>query len=130
MTDPIGDMLTRLRNAVLARHQQLRMPHSKIKESIAQILRHEGFIQDFKVEHEKVRTWLEIDLRYLQDEEPAFKGAKRISRPGLRVYSRAHEIPRVMGGIGVALISTSQGLMTGHDAYRRRVGGEVLAFVW
>lgn len=130
MTDPIADMLARLRNAVVARQQRTRVPHSNLKEQIAELLRSEGFVQGFQVQEDGARKWLEVDLRYLADQQPALKGAKRVSRPGLRVYERAREIPRVMGGVGVALVSTSQGVMTGREAYRRRLGGEVLCFVW
>ena len=130
MTDPIADMLTRLRNAITARHRKVRVPHSGVKERIAELLRAEGFIVGFTVVNETPRSWVEIDLRYDANDEPLLKGSKRVSRPGLRVYTRAREIPRVMGGIGVALVSTSSGLMTGSEARRRRLGGEVLAFVW
>ena len=130
MNDPIGDMLTRLRNAAMARHQRVRIPHSAVKERIAAILKGEGYITDFSIVTEEPRRWIDVELRYHGISAPAIKGTKRVSSPGLRVYSRAREIPRVMGGIGTALISTSQGIMTGSDAYRRRLGGEVLAFVW
>ena len=123
-------MLTRLRNAITARHRKVRVPHSGVKERIAELLRAEGFIVGFTVVNETPRSWVEIDLRYDANDEPLLKGSKRVSRPGLRVYTRAREIPRVMGGIGVALVSTSSGLMTGSEARRRRLGGEVLAFVW
>jgi small subunit ribosomal protein S8 len=130
MTDPIADMLTRLRNAVMARHPRVRVPCSTLKQNMAQILRDEGFIQGFEVVEEGPRAWLDIELRYLDANRPALGGSKRVSRPGLRIYSRAREIPRIMGGIGVALISTSQGVMTGREAHQRRLGGEVLCFVW
>ncbi len=123
-------MLTRLRNAITARHRKVRVPHSGVKERIAELLRDEGFISGFTVVSEAPRSWVEIDLRYDADDEPLLKGSKRVSSPGLRVYTRAREIPRVMGGIGVALVSTSSGLMTGSEARRRRLGGEILAFVW
>lgn len=130
MTDPIADMLARLRNAVTARHRKVRVPHSGLKERIAELLRDEGFIAGFAVVDGSPRASIEIDLRYDANDEPLLRGSKRVSRPGLRVYARAREIPRVMGGIGVALVSTSSGLMTGSEARRRRLGGEVLAFVW
>ena len=130
MTDPIADMLTRMRNAVMARHRKVRIPHSSLKVRVAELLRDEGFIAGFTVVEDSPRGWLEIDLRYDAENEPVLRGSKRVSRPGLRVYTRAREIPRVMGGIGVALVSTSSGLMTGSEARRRRLGGEVLAFVW
>lgn len=129
MTDPIADMLARLRNAVAARHTKVRIPHSKTKARIAALLVDEGFIGAVESVPEGHRTWLDINLRY-QNGQPAFGGAKRVSRPGLRIHSRAREIPRVMGGIGTAVISTSQGIMTGREAAKRRLGGEVLCFVW
>lgn len=129
MTDPIADMLTRLRNAVAARHTKVRIPHSKTKARIAALLVDEGFVGSVDAVHEGHRTWLDVDLRY-QNGEPAFGGAKRVSRPGLRIHTRAREIPRVMGGIGIAVLSTSQGIMTGREAARRRLGGEVVCFVW
>lgn len=129
MTDPIADMLTRLRNAVAARHTKVRIPHSKTKARIAALLAEEGFIGSIETTHEGHRVWLEVNLRY-QNGEPAFGGAKRISRPGLRIHSRAREIPRVMGGIGTAVISTSQGILSGREAAKRRLGGEVICFVW
>ena len=130
MTDPVADMLARLRNAVMARQRSTRVPHSNLKQRILEILRDEGFVQSFEVREDGARKWLEVELRYVDDAQPVLRGAKRVSRPGLRVYERAREIPRVMGGVGVALVSTSQGVMTGQEAYRRRLGGEVLCFVW
>ncbi|MCY3749426.1 MAG: 30S ribosomal protein S8 [Chloroflexi bacterium] len=129
MTDPIADMLTRLRNAVAARHTRVRIPHSKAKARIAELLVAEGFVGSIDTVHEGHRAWLDVTLRY-QNGEPAFGGAKRVSRPGLRIHTRAREIPRVMGGIGTAVISTSQGVMTGREAAKRRLGGEVVCFVW
>ncbi len=129
MTDPIADMLTRLRNAAMARHTTVRMPHSSVKERLATILVDEGYVASAEVVDDGQRVWLDVTLRYL-DSRPMFAGAKRVSRPGLRIYTRAREIPRVMGGIGTAILSTSQGVMTGQDAARLRLGGEVLCFVW
>ena len=129
MTDPIADMLTRLRNAVTARHTKVRIPHSKTKARIAALLAEEGFVASTETIHEGHRAWLEVTLRY-QEGTPAFGGAKRVSRPGLRIHTRAREIPRVMGGIGTAVVSTSQGIMSGREAARRRLGGEVICFVW
>lgn len=129
MTDPIADMLARLRNAVGARHTKVRIPHSKTKARIAALLVDEGFVGSIETVHEGHRTWLDVSLRY-QNGEPAFGGARRVSRPGLRIHTPAREIPRVMGGIGTAVISTSQGIMTGREAAKRRLGGEVLCFVW
>ena len=130
MTDPIADMLTRIRNAITARHRRVRVPHSNFKARIAEVLRDEGFVQAVRIQEDGVKRWLDIELRYLADQRPALRGAKRVSRPGLRIHSRAQEIPRVMGGIGVALLSTSEGVMTGQAAVKRRMGGEVLCFVW
>jgi small subunit ribosomal protein S8 len=130
MTDPIADMLTRIRNAITARHPRVRVPHSNFKARIAEVLRDEGFVQAVRIQEDGVKRWLDIELRYLADQRPALRGAKRVSRPGLRIHSRAQEIPRVMGGIGVALLSTSEGVMTGQAAVKRRIGGEVLCFVW
>ena len=129
MTDPIADMLTRLRNASAARHTKVRIPHSTSKERLVAILTEEGFVDGSETIREGHRSWVDVSLRYLNG-DPAFRGAKRISRPGLRVYTRAREIPRVMGGIGLAIISTSQGVMTGPEAAKRRLGGEVVCFVW
>ena len=129
MTDPIADMLTRLRNGSAARHTKVRIPHSTSKERLVAILTEEGFVDGSETIREAHRSWVDVSLRYLNG-DPAFRGAKRISRPGLRVYTRAREIPRVMGGIGLAIISTSQGVMTGPEAAKRRLGGEVVCFVW
>lgn len=129
MTDPIADMLTRLRNAVAARHTKVRIPHSKTKARIAALLADEGFVGSIETFHEGHRAWLEVTLRY-QNGKPAFGGAKRVSRPGLRIHTRSREIPRVMGGIGTAVVSTSQGMMSGREAAKRRLGGEVICFVW
>jgi small subunit ribosomal protein S8 len=129
MTDPIADMLTRLRNGSAARHTKVRVPHSTSKERLAAILAEEGFVNGSETIREGHRAWVDVSLRYLNG-DPAFRGAKRVSRPGLRVYTRAREIPRVMGGIGVSIISTSQGVMTGPEAAKRRLGGEVVCFVW
>lgn len=129
MTDPIADMLTRLRNGAAARHSVVRVPRSASKERLGSILVEEGFVEAMNVSEQDHLSWLEFKLKYL-DGTPAFRGAKRVSRPGLRVYTRSREIPRVMGGIGTAVISTSQGVMTGPSAAKRRLGGEVLCFVW
>ena len=129
MTDPIADMLARLRNAVAARHTKVRIPHSKTKARIAALLAEEGFVGSIQTIREGHRAWLEVDLRY-QNGESAFGGAQRVSRPGLRLHTRSREIPRVMGGIGTAVISTSQGIMSGREAAKRRLGGEVICFVW
>ena len=129
VSDPIADMLTRIRNAGMARHQSVLIPTSKLKLSIAQILKSEGYIRDFDLpvgEQREFRVW----LKYGSDKKPVVTGLKRVSKPGLRVYTGRAEIPVVLGGLGVAIISTSQGIMTGQEAWRRRLGGEVLCYVW
>jgi small subunit ribosomal protein S8 len=130
MTDPIADMLTRLRNAAMARHAFVAMPSSKMKEAIAAILKSEGFIQDFEVLADGVKKTLRIQLKYTTERQPVLTGLKRISRPGRRVYSGREDIPLVLSGMGIAIVSTPKGVMTGKDARRQGVGGEVLAFVW
>lgn len=132
MTDPIADMLTRLRNANVARHDTVRMPSSKLKESLAAILQREGYIGAFKVLSDDRRPGriLEVTLKYTTDRSATITGLRRISKPGLRVYTGADKMPRVLGGLGVAVVSTSQGLMTDREARKRRVGGEVLCYVW
>jgi small subunit ribosomal protein S8 len=133
MTDPIADMLTRLRNANQAHHDETSMPHSKIKAGIAEILKQEGYIQDYKVtdpaEGEVGKT-LTVTLKFGEDRERALAGVRRISKPGLRVYAKSTNLPKVLGGLGIAIISTSQGLLTDREAKAKSVGGEVLAYVW
>ena len=130
MTDPIADMLTRLRNANSAYHDRVVMPHSKLKVAIAEILQKEGYIAGWKVEEARVGKTLTIDLKYGPNRERSIAGIKRVSKPGLRVYAKSTEIPRVLGGLGVAILSTSSGLLTDREASKKGVGGEVLAFVW
>lgn len=133
MTDPIADMLTRLRNANQAYHDSTSMPHSKIKVGIAEILKAEGYIADFAVREPnegEVGKTLKLTLKYGDDRTRAIAGLRRISKPGLRVYAKATDLPKVLGGMGVAIISTSQGLLTDQQAHEKSVGGEVLAFVW
>ena len=130
ITDPIADMLARIRNAIMARHEALTMPASRMKIAIARILREEGFIEDFEVKRDTPQGTLRINLRYHSRNEPAISGLQRISKPGLRVYTGKGEIPRVYGGLGIAIISTPQGVMSGQRAWRQGVGGEVLAYVW
>ncbi len=132
MSDPISDMLTRIRNANTVMHETVRMPGSKLKESLAAILKQEGYISDYKVVEDAARPGkiLEIDLKYSPDRARVISGISRVSKPGLRIYSQSGKIPRVLGGLGVAVVSTSQGLMTDREARRRRVGGEVLCYVW
>ncbi|MDA0265857.1 MAG: 30S ribosomal protein S8 [Cyanobacteria bacterium] len=129
--DTIADMLTRIRNANLARHQTVDIPSTKMTRSIAQVLNEEGFIADFIEAGEGNRRLLSITLKYHgKTRDPIIKNLKRVSRPGLRVYSNRKELPRVLGGIGIAIISTSSGIMTDRDARRQGVGGEVLCYVW
>lgn len=132
MTDPIADMLTRIRNANVARHDVVRMPSSKLKEALAGILVREGYIAAFRVvdEQERPGSTLEVTMKYSPDRSTTISGLRRVSKPGLRVYMRADKMPRVLGGLGVAVVSTSQGLMTDREARKRRVGGEVLCYVW
>lgn len=129
-TDPIADMLTRIRNANMALFPEVSMPASKLKEEIAKILAAEGFVDSYRVEAARVGSTLTLRLRYGEQRSRVLKGIKRISKPGNRVYRGADAIPRVLGGIGVAIVSTSQGLLTDREARRRRVGGEVLCEVW
>ena len=130
MTDPIADMLTRLRNANSAYHDQVTMPSSKIKTHICEILKQEGYIASWKVEDAEVGKNLTIELKFGPNRERSIAGIKRISKPGLRVYAKSNGLPRVLGGLGVAIISTSTGLLTDRQAARKGVGGEVLAYVW
>jgi small subunit ribosomal protein S8 len=130
MTDPIADMLTRLRNAVQAKHDFVVMPASKLKVAIAKILLDEGFIKDYEVLRDGPKQTLKITLRYTGKKQPVLSGLQRVSKPGLRVYVQRGEIPRVYGGLGIAVMSTPQGVMTGQQAWRQRVGGEVLCYVW
>ena len=130
MTDPIADMLTRIRNAVSAKHDNVLMPSSKIKVAIAKVLKEEGFIRDFNTSAEGPRTMLKIELSYTGRKEAVLSGIKRVSKPGLRVYVQKREIPRVYGGLGINILSTSRGLMTGRSAAREGVGGEILCNVW
>ena len=130
MTDPIADMLTRLRNANSAYHDEVSMPYSKLKSRIAEILQAEGYIAGWKVEDAEVGKILTIDLKFGPNRERSIAGVRRISKPGLRVYAKSTNLPRVLGGLGVAIISTSSGLLTDRQANKQGVGGEVLAYVW
>ena len=130
MTDPIADMLTRVRNANSAYHETVSMPHSKIKTGIAEILQQEGYIAGWRTEEGDKGKVLVIDLKYGPNRERSIGGVRRVSKPGLRVYAKAGNLPKVLGGLGVAIISTSQGVMTDKQARRAKVGGEVLAYVW
>ena len=129
--DTIADMLTRIRNAKLARHQTVDIPSTRMTRSIAHVLQEEGFIESFDLEGEGVQRKLVIKLKYRgKTRDPIIKNLKRVSRPGLRVYSNRKELPRVLGGIGIAIISTSSGIMTDRDARQQGIGGEVLCYVW
>jgi small subunit ribosomal protein S8 len=132
MTDPIADMLTRIRNANLAMHEQVRMPSSKLKAALADLLVKEGYIEGFDISDEEDRPGrtLTVKMKYSPERERVISGLRRVSKPGLRVYTKADSVPRVLGGLGVAVVSTSQGLMTDREARRKRVGGEVLCYVW
>jgi small subunit ribosomal protein S8 len=130
MTDPIADMLTRIRNGLQSRHAAVEMPASKLKSAIAEVLRDEGYIKGFSQSGEGATKTLKVELRYVGKNEPVLSGLKRVSKPGLRVYSAATDIPRVFGGLGVAIISTSRGVMSGAQARKLRVGGEIICHVW
>ena len=130
MTDPVADFLTRLRNANNAHHESLSLPSSKLKETIAQILKSEGYIADYKVEDARVGKTLSITMKYGKNNETSIAGINRVSKPGLRVYAKSTELPRVLGGLGIAILSTSSGLLTDRQASKKGVGGEVLAYIW
>ena len=130
MTDPVADLLTRLRNANSAFHETVTLPHSKLKANIADILKAEGYIADWSVADARVGKFLTLSLKYGPNRERSIAGSKRVSKPGLRVYAKSTEIPKVLGGLGVAILSTSSGLLTDRQATKKGVGGEVLAFVW
>ena len=131
MTDPVADMLTRIRNAVQARHDTVSMPASKLKGSIARILKDEGYIDDFEVVQDPLpQGAIRIKLKYVDRRQPTISGLQRVSKPGLRVYTQRQQIPRVYGGMGIAILSTPKGVMTGQQAWRQQVGGEILCYVW
>ncbi|MEX1255922.1 MAG: 30S ribosomal protein S8 [Dehalococcoidia bacterium] len=130
MTDPIADMLTRIRNAIVARHDYVNIPASKMRSSIAKVLKEEGFVRDYESFEEGARRFLRVHLAYSASREPLLSGLKRVSRPGLRVYVQKREIPRVYNGLGIAILSTPKGVMTGQQAWRQQTGGEVLCYVW
>jgi small subunit ribosomal protein S8 len=130
MTDPIADMLTRIRNAIVARHDYVNIPASKVRASIAKVLKEEGFVRDYESFEEGARRFLRVHLAYSASREPLLSGLKRVSRPGLRVYVQKREIPRVYNGLGIAILSTPKGVMTGQQAWRQQTGGEVLCYVW
>ena len=129
VTDPIADMLTRIRNAIMARHDNVVIPLSKAKVALAKILKDEGFITDYAIMKGEAHRYLKITLRYV-DNQSLIMGLERVSKPGLRLYVKRGEIPRVYGGMGIAIVSTSKGLMVGKEAWRRNLGGELLCYVW
>ncbi|KOY80159.1 30S ribosomal protein S8 [Lysinibacillus sp. FSL H8-0500] len=130
MTDPIADMLTRIRNANMVRHEKLEVPASNVKKEIAEILKREGFVRDVEYVEDNKQGIIRIFLKYGKDNERVITGLKRISKPGLRVYAKTNEVPKVLSGLGIALVSTSQGLLTDKEARAKQVGGEILAYVW
>ncbi|SFK51752.1 small subunit ribosomal protein S8 [Halobacillus dabanensis] len=130
MTDPIADMLTRIRNANMVRHEKLELPASNVKKEIADILKREGFVRDYEFVEDNKQGVLRIFLKYGQNNERVISGVKRISKPGLRVYANAEELPKVLNGLGVAVVSTSKGVLTDKEAREQAIGGEVLAYVW
>jgi small subunit ribosomal protein S8 len=130
ITDPISDMLARIRNAQTARHDYTDMPASRLKLAVAQVLKREGYVKDVETSQEGHRGTIRVHLAYSAKREPAISGLDRVSKPGLRVYTSHGEIPRVYGGLGIAILSTPQGVMTGKDARKKGVGGEVLCYVW
>ncbi len=130
VNDPIGDMLARIRNAGMIRHQTVAMPSSKMKVAIAEILKHEGFVRDFSVQAGKPCDTLVLTLKYTNDRKPVIAGLRRVSRPGLRIYTARDEIPQVRNGLGISILSTPKGVMAGYDAWNQNVGGEVLCYVW
>ena len=130
VSDPIADMLTRIRNAIMARHDFVLIPASRMKLSVARILKGEGFISDYEVLRGKPHRVIKIYLKYDDNNQPVLSGLERVSKPGLRVYVQQKEVPRVYGGLGIAILSTSKGVMTGQQARRRGFGGELLCYVW
>lgn len=130
MTDPIADMLTRIRNANQMKQKTVDVPASKLKAEILTVLKQEGYINDFQLVKGDVQGTLKVTLKYLQNEERAVRGLKKISKPGLRVYAKTDDLPRVLNGLGIAIVSTSQGIMTDREARNKQIGGEVLAYVW
>ena len=130
INDPVADMLTRIRNAIHARHRTVLVPQSKVKTAIANILKEQGYIRDWELARNRKFPTMRLQLAYRDDEQNAIRGLKRVSKPGLRVHVGRGEIPRVYGGLGVAIISTSQGMMTGYEAWRKGIGGELVCYVW
>jgi small subunit ribosomal protein S8 len=130
MSDPIADMLTRIRNSNMVRHEKLEVPASNLKKEIAEILKREGFIRDVEYVEDSKQGIIRIFLKYGQNDERVITGLKRISKPGLRVYAKTNEVPKVLNGLGIALVSTSNGLLTDKEARAKQVGGEIVAYVW
>lgn len=130
VSDPIADMLTRVRNANMAEKKIVSLPHSKIKSEVARLLKQEGFISDFSVEDNNGKSILNLFLKYTLEREPVIQGLRRISKPSCRRYANAEEVPRVLGGIGIAILSTSSGLMTDSEAREKNIGGEILCYIW
>jgi len=130
ITDPVADMLTRIRNASMAHHSYVDMPASNLKRAIAQSLKEQGFIKDFEMLKDSKFPTLRLQLRYTGKREPVITGLRRISKPGMRIYRKSDELPRVLGGMGVAIVSTSRGVMSDREARRQNIGGEVLCYVW
>lgn len=130
VNDPIGDMLTRIRNACMARHTTVGIPSSNMKLAIAEILKREGFIKEYTLQEGTPFSTIAITLKYMPDRRSAITGLRRVSKPGLRIYTKREEIPRVRGGLGLSILSTPKGVMAGHDAWREHVGGEVLCYIW
>ena len=130
VTDGIADMLTRIRNAVQMRYEEVKVPASNIKKEIARILKEEGFINDYKIDSDNAQGTIILTLKYTDKKESVITGLKRISKPGLRVYAKSDEIPKVLNGLGIAIISTSKGIMTDKEARKEKLGGEVLAYIW
>ena len=130
ITDPIADMLTRIRNAITAKHEDVLVPASTVKKAIAEILLEEGYIKSFDIREDGVAKYIHIDLKYGPNKQRVITGLKRISKPGLRIYARKDQLPKVLNGLGIAIISTSRGIMTDREARKQGVGGEVLAYIW
>lgn len=129
-TDPIADMLTRIRNGIAARHELVLVPASKMKISLAKILQEEGYVERVEVTKDKPQSVIRVWMKYTEDKEPVLRGLKRVSKPGCRIYAKADKIPRVLSGMGIAILSTSRGVMTNQEARRLGVGGEVLCYIW
>ena len=130
MTDPIADMLTRIRNANIMKYKEVEIPSSKVKVEIARILKDEGYINDYKIKKNNIQDIIVLSLKYGENKEKVITGLKRISKPGLRVYANANEVPKVLNGLGIAIVSTSKGMMTDKEARNQNLGGEVIAYIW